>query len=419
MWVTLLDGETGEMAMKAAVGIASELAEGQPGDVPVGLLHGHALLFAYMAMLTPSAGWDDRAERWLNSAVERASDSRAVNLALFDGLCGLGWTVEHISRLFASADNHEEQDPLEDIDSLVTRCLGSRAALLPYDLISGLVGMGVYCLERLPRSDAEEGLRLILQELEVRADSTWGGKAWRTPPEQLSDTERSRTPGGYYNLGVAHGIPAVIFLLSEMVAAGVEPLRARELMGSALDWLISRTRPPQAATRFSAWFAPGVECADTRLGWCYGDLGIAAILRRVALQDGRDSVERLSNNLFDRCLDLPCERDDIADMGLCHGALGVAHIYNRLFQDTGEIVYKSTATRWYRRALSMRQPGRGVGGFFSWQPTQQPSFVDDRSVLSGAAGCALALLSASSEVNPCWDRLLLLSSRFSSSSVQP
>ena len=64
---------------------------------------------------------------------------------------------------------------------------------------------------------------------------------------------------------------------------------------------------------------------------------------------------------------------------------------------------------WFERTLAMRQPGKGVGGFWTYAPEKMPVWDPDPSLLSGAVGITLALLAAISPIEPAWDLLLLLS----------
>jgi hypothetical protein len=64
-----------------------------------------------------------------------------------------------------------------------------------------------------------------------------------------------------------------------------------------------------------------------------------------------------------------------------------------------------------RRALDLQEPGRGVAGFITWGPdaSGQMDWRDDPTLLTGAAGVGLALLAATTPLEPAWDRWLLLS----------
>ena len=97
---------------------------------------------------------------------------------------------------------------------------------------------------------------------------------------------------------------------------------------------------------------------------------------------------------------------------MCHGAAGLAHVFNRLFQATGDESFLMAARYWFERTLELRRPGEGIAGFSAYRPPNdgQEEYWDDQvGILEGAAGIALALLAATTEIEPEWDRMLLLS----------
>lgn len=99
----------------------------------------------------------------------------------------------------------------------------------------------------------------------------------------------------------------------------------------------------------------------------------------------------------------------VNDAGLCHGAAGVAHLFNRLFQATGRAELRRAAVFWFERALQMRASGAGLAGYRSFFPQLDgpARWDDDASFLTGVAGIALAFLAATTAVEPAWDRALL------------
>jgi hypothetical protein len=100
----------------------------------------------------------------------------------------------------------------------------------------------------------------------------------------------------------------------------------------------------------------------------------------------------------------------VVDAGLCHGAAGLGHLFNRLFQATGDPGLGAAARSWFERTLQMRRPGRGVGGYEAWQAGDggEMTWVADAGLLTGATGIALALLGATTATEPVWDRMLLV-----------
>lgn len=84
----------------------------------------------------------------------------------------------------------------------------------------------------------------------------------------------------------------------------------------------------------------------------------------------------------------------------------MGHIFNRLFQATGDEAFKKAAQFWFERALEMRHPGEGVAGF---RYALEDGWLDAPGMVEGAAGIALALLAAVTPFEPEWDRMLLVS----------
>ena len=105
----------------------------------------------------------------------------------------------------------------------------------------------------------------------------------------------------------------------------------------------------------------------------------------------------------------PPEETGVVDAGLCHGAAGLGHLFNRLYQATDEPKLADAARYWFGRALEMRSPGSAGAGFSALLEPHSKLWRPEPGFLTGAAGVGLALLAATSDVEPAWDRLLLLS----------
>lgn len=375
-----------------------------------------ALLYGYLAAAHNDPQWSERAIECLNLEIDSASQM-AGNLGLYSGLCGLGWTAEHLSQLFARIQSAEgageEGDVTADINAAAVRRLKSGRPETFYDLISGLVGLGVYFLERLLKPDAIHGIRLVFGHLESLAEKTNSGITWHTGVDQLPEWQANLCPNGYYNLGVAHGVPGIIHFLSQISGTAiVEEDRLRRLLDGAVAWVTAQQLPPRSISCFPSWVVPGQEPVGSRFGWCYGDLGIMAVLRQASRRVQRRDWREFADALLDHCLTRQPEEGGVADAPLCHGAAGVAHIFNRIYQSEGDPRCRDASLLWFERALAMRRPGNGVGGFSAltrpdlggpvvWEAN--PALID------GSIGIALALLAALTPIEPNWDRLLLLS----------
>jgi hypothetical protein len=415
-WQPLLQDAVKDRALESVQAIVADLAglSLDPASDPslASGTAGLALLYGYLAQVQGAADHAATGVRLLQQATAAVADKPAW-ASLYLGLTGVGWALAHLRGRLPGLDG---EDDLAAMDNVLLDHLGQSPWRDDYDLISGLVGFGVYALERPPGPAAAACLARVLDRLGQTAEHSVEGFTWRTSPALIYPEDRGMFPCGYYNLGLAHGVPGVVALLGQACAA-VSPLAqrgsgegretARALLEGAVKWLLAR----QGTGGFPAWLEPG-KAADgpAPLGWCYGDPGVAVALLGAARCVGELDWERKARAVARRAARRSPEETGVADAGLCHGAAGLGHLFNRLFQATGEPVLAEAARFWFDRTLALREPGQGIGGYRAWAPGDNGArtWVAEPGLLTGAAGVALALLAAATPLEPSWDRIMLV-----------
>lgn len=413
-WQPLLQGNPAARALEAVEAIAAALPQA-PIEPPVAAgpeetiawrcslasgRAGQALFYGYLSFSSADDGPADLAIELLDQAAEGVA-AVPMSESLFSGFPGVAWTAEHLQgRVFEA-----EGDPQLAMDEAILSLLSRSPWPGEYDLINGLAGLGIHALERLPRPSAVACLERVIEELARGAE----GGAWFSPPGRISSFKLAVYPKGLYDLGTSHGIAGVIALLAAACRAGVHTRIARPLLDEAVSWLLARELSGEQGFHFPHFHHPEVEPRPSRLAWCYGDVGIAAALLFAARTVGEPSWEARALGVALDAAEPGARAETVRDAGLCHGAAGLGHLFNRMFQATGEERLAEAARSWYERALAFREPGRGVGGFRSWatDATGVSDWRDDPGFLEGAAGVGLALLAAVSTVEPEWDRLLV------------
>ncbi|HKQ73290.1 MAG TPA: lanthionine synthetase C family protein [Blastocatellia bacterium] len=409
-WRTLLAGQMRKTAEETLREIAAELGD-LSTSVSAGEAANLALFYGYLAEAFQQYGQEEVyaecAFTYLNDAISRAPNELRQPY-LCGGYAGLGWVIANLTGKLLEPT---EDANCEAVDQAIIEFLQSHAEPLRYELLYGLAGLGVYALERLPHPAAVEILRLIIARLSALAERVPAGVTWFTSPESLPEWRRLRYPNGYYNLGLAHGAPGVLPMLARACAVEQTRAQAWELLEGAGQWLRAQQLRDQEGTSFPHWLAPEIEPRPGRLAWCYGSLGAATAWLDAARRAGQPVWEAEALAMLRRAALTAVADSGVRDAGLCHGAAGAAHIFNRLYQATGEEIFERAALRWYEHALSLRQPGTGLAGYRMWAPSEsgaegwetRPDFLD------GVAGVGLALLAACAEYEPQWDRLLAVS----------
>ncbi len=389
-----------EVAHPTVLDDAGTLACGRAG---IALFH----LYRYRATGHPQARVE--ATEMLNAAIE---DAAAVprGHGLGGGLAGVGFAIAHAARSLGG----DPDDLLAGVDATLLRLVESSPSQGPCDLLDGLVGLGVYGLERLPSSAGARLVTATAARLEERAEYRDDGIAWSTPPAVLPDPWQRIAPFGRYDLGMARGVPGVVSFLARACQAGFD-VPARRLLEGAVKWLRGQALPGGHAegASYPAWALPGTPAAGpARTAWCYGDPGVAASLAGAACALQRNDWLQSAVDLARATHRRPITETGVLDGGLCHGAGGLGVVFARLHQTSGDPHLLDTARFWFRRTLESARPGTGFGGYSAWRYPHEATgrWEEDPGLLEGAAGVGLALLAAATPIEPGWDRLLLLSS---------
>ena len=209
-WSALLEGELAERANDAIQDILSELATWDE-SLPNGLAGGTAGMALGYHTLARSLGDDSLLERarvaWEESAASLADS--ASSPAFYGGFPGVAFASAQVaSELFGQ----DADELLCDIDEPLGEFLSHSYVTGNYDLVSGLTGVGVYGLERMPSAAGRRILGAVVRQLMDQTEPEAGqpGRTWKTPGELLPPHQREMAPNGYYNLGVAHGAPAAV-----------------------------------------------------------------------------------------------------------------------------------------------------------------------------------------------------------------
>jgi hypothetical protein len=387
-WQAVLDGESAQAALQLARTIAREVAKVTGASVD------RTVFWAYASNALDEPFANAAYDAALADLAAHVMSGAAHPMLYNEGLSGMGWALAHVT---------------DDSDGLVARIDRTMLAIvsLPswrgdYDLTQGLVGHGVYFLERLrgaePADQAREGLERVVAHLAATAERTDDGARWFTRPDLMQPHIRAVFPDGRYDCGMAHGCAGVVALLARAAALPDPPRAARALGEEAARWLIAQRHAPGAVGgRFPALVVPDRPVEPSRSAWCYGDLGVAA-----ALWSAEQHLGIAGGLAHETALDgiaRPAAHYNIEDVALCHGSAGLAHLYNRFYQATRDPAFAEAARQWYRATVTA-DTLEALPGFALWG-THWPRLLD------GAMGVGLALFAAATRTEPAWDRILL------------
>ncbi|MBK9071449.1 MAG: hypothetical protein IPL79_10665 [Myxococcales bacterium] len=390
MWQPIITGVLAERAAAAVadvvaalreVGVEQAGVESSPMDV--------ALAWAYLSGET-----EEDAEMHEAAALHlmRQLGRPHHGIGLFGGATGTAWAIAHMG-------DDDVAELLQPIDDALVAALKRTPWSGHFDLISGLAGIAVYALERWERGEHDLAKQLfepIVARLRERAHIEQGRYCWLGHKgKEVADC------------GLAHGALGVIVALARMTATGA--VDAGDMVKGASEWLFDHIDLARAdgCVPYSVTRGTHVD-PGSRLGWCYGDLGAAAALWNAQRRLG-GSVDR-AHELAMASVARSKASSGVNDAGLCHGSVGNAHIFARLYHASGDATFKAAAERWYEDAFSFCRADLPYAGWGSWGrehlTTGEFGMWPKLGWLEGAIGIAMGFHAATSEIEPRWDTLL-------------
>ncbi|WP_191094353.1 lanthionine synthetase C family protein [Nocardia colli] len=415
-WRSSLPAHRAAAAVAVAVEVGQRLCDTESTPVPPDHA-GRAVLFGQLDRLLPDQGWAAHAHRSLTIAARSVEQHEPSRLSLFGGLGEVAFSADALSEC-----GTRYQRLLSGLDGAITTgaaALGAAVRQTPaglpfsaFDVISGAAGVGAYLLRRKD----ETALRAILTGLVALCGvSDDGLPNWHTPFAAIHpDTPMARAfPTGVFNSGLAHGItgPMAVLALAELDGISVPGQPAA--IERVARWLIAH----RADDDWGPSWASGIPMPDptgsappaygpTHNAWCYGSAGIARALWLAGTALADKEFSEFAGHTLTAVYRRPASARRIdTSPGLCHGIAGLLQITVRFASDTGDPGYSAAAGGLTDELIEMFEPGarfgyRAIG--------ENDTTTDDPSLLDGAAGIALALLAAATDISPSWDRMLLL-----------
>jgi lantibiotic biosynthesis protein len=393
--------------------LAPTLAQGDAGI---------ALTCAYLDACLAEQGWDRIGHGYLTTAADGAERLPHLSAGMFGGLAGLafaGWLLSREAtryrRLLATLDaTLLPQVTMQAVG--LTRLTMEGVSFGEFDVISGMAGVGAYLLLRRENPDSAVALDAALCSLVSLGSDTGSRPRWWTPAHLLGDEEMAALyPYGNLNCGLAHGIPGPLALMALALSHGIAVPGIEEAVDRLADWLVGHRADDgwgvnwPYAVSLTHEGLPDLGAspeASSRAAWCYGAPGVARALWLAGMARKRPEWRNLAVEAMEAVYRRPIAARRIDSPTFCHGVAGLLQVTWRFANDTRLPVFAEAAASLTEGLLSAYEPD-SLLGYRNWEPGG--TRVDQPGLLDGAPGVLLALLAASTDVEPSWDRAFLLS----------
>lgn len=392
--------------------IAKQIQKEKTSITEPGLLDGKSgivLLFAYLSKLFPEKNYSEITGGFLDELSDSLSNDE-LGYDMSTGVAGIAFAFQHLINI-GVLDKSDDLN-LSEIDEFISLGVDNDFKNSNWDPLNGMVGLGIYFLERNKETGEKKYLEKIVDYLAKMRTIVNEYKVWITPGYGKYSNDN-------YNFGMAHGMPGILSFLAQAHARGIKQQETEEMISSCLPFLLQHEYAEDEEYRFpnSVEVNPGDDDQKpgSRLAWCYGDLCMANTLIHCGNSLQKIYWKRKGIDVALKTTDRNVESVGCMDAPFCHGTTGLVHQYNNFYRLTGNEVFKYAAENWLSITLEKYyKPGEGVGGYFFRclnEETNRFEYMPRYGLLEGSSGIALVLLSDLYDIKPDWDIIFLTNVR--------
>lgn len=380
---------------------------------------GPLLLFAELDQLFPKEQWDTIVHLYVLKIKATLEKEGLYSLppSLFGGLAGVCFALERASkdrsryqRLLNILSEHlrekVEKDYIVPLKDHLSN--GKPPPMHLYDLIQGIVGVGIYSLNSF--SDhrqvhfVEEIIHILIRlTQDILVEGEWV-PGWLVPSRyQHREQDQLHYPSGNFNLGLSHGITGVLAFLSVALLRGISVEGQKEAIEKIATWLKGFRKESQD-TYFWPPVVPFEEAiaASTdrqspfsgRDAWCYGTPGVARTLFLAGEALKNETLKTFAVESFCTIFQRSREQWWLPGPTCCHGIAGLLLLTLQMANDTQEKDLKEQVVFLNQLLLKFYQPEHSFG-FKDYNPCFGEGYaqLDHVGLLEGSTGVLLTLMS--------------------------
>lgn len=270
-----------------------------------------------------------------------------------------------------------------------------------YDFLHGALGVGFYFLKKSRNQQPIIDLIDFLFET-AEKDTISMALKWKSILNENGEIG--------YNISLSHGISSIILFISRAIKLDVKHDKLLLLLEGAVNYVLSQQID---CSKYGSFFpSQSLENNNfllykSRLGWCYGDLSVSfAIWYAGKIVNRNDWMKKGMNILLQSTKRSSLIEKSVVDAGICHGSVGIAMIYRRMYLETANVVFLDAANDWVMQTLNYANFPDGLAGF---KTKVGEKWNRDYILLTGITGIGLMFMSYLLNDKQDWDEMFLLS----------
>ncbi len=251
-----------------------------------------------------------------------------------------------------------------------------------YEFLYGVSGVGLYWLSRDNHKMIDYIVSSLHKAKETDIEST--GYKWNMKNMNVTDSPD-------YNLSMSHGLVGMLLFLTR-VFEKYGDIKAEEMIVGGINYLLAQrnVRTDSISIFPSVANNNNINTQQSRLGWCYGDLGCAYLLYEASIIFKREDWRKTAMEIYKHASHRRTPSTTmVVDAGLCHGTAGIAMLFQDIAIKSKDVIFEECVNFWMAETIKMAKFEDGVAGY-------KTVFLNDTrldySLITGVSGIGLMML---------------------------
>ncbi|MEI6349286.1 MAG: lanthionine synthetase C family protein [Bacteroidota bacterium] len=362
-------------------------------------LAGDCLFFSELYKFSGNEKYRVYAEKHIEEILN--NDNEYPFLSFCNGFSGIGWLLTYLKsqKVINSIDFDSEVNKV-----ICEYSIHSIKDLKLYDFMHSGLGPILHFVKLRKNKQTKTYINRIINELfEISHKDENGNIYWIDSMTKESNPD-ANYPDNFVSFGLAHGMPSILILLAK-ANLWLKEEKISKTIENCVEFILSH----ELINSKSIFPSNNFDKLNSRLAWCYGDLGIGNMLYQLGAQFSNIKWTEKAIEIYTHAAQRRIPRDNsIIDAGICHGTAGVSLLFRRMYKNTKIELFKDTADFWLEETLKLGVLDNRLAGFKTYKGRDE-GWVIDYGLLEGVSGIGLVLLSALTNGDINWDECLLLS----------
>ncbi|MCD2424427.1 hypothetical protein LQ567_16730 [Niabella pedocola] len=374
----------------------SSMHTGSPYSVMVGVA-GAILVKSAIYQIEPNETVKDAINNDVDYLLQKISESNSLIPHHCGGMSGFATLLLYLKKIKLIGLNRDFFYELDIfLEDELDKCIRGNNI----DILHGGMGIGLYFIHRRKK----QPIKKLLDYLDDHKDNYNGAYIWHRYDEY-------RAKDYIYDLGLAHGNASVMYFLTQCIKSGLFKKKSTNLLKGLMTFYL-QIAEPESMSSFPSFilkqsFIKKVkDYSSSRIAWCYGDLGILYSMYFASdiLQD--NDTKNKSIEMLIKCSKRMGKDSGVIDAGFCHGSIGPAYMFKKLYNACNVNEFKIAEDFWISKTLEF---GTEPGVFGNYLFLTDKGGAEQHDFLQGVHGISMVLNSYVCDIDSHWDSMLFLS----------